>query len=209
MNMDTYSGIYSFKDSSFNNFQFSAVGNAVLSQYNKKNGNSSLYLNGATDCLLADSAKSAFNFSTGDFTIEGWFYTDSPTTYMYLIGPLTGNGLMQIGINIPTSGTQTVGVATTYVAWPLLFTGGASIVKSRWMHFAVCRSGTLNHCFLNGARCGNIISDSTPWNLDRVTIGKSYNGASWAGYLDDFRITKGIARYTSPFQPPTTAFPNS
>ena len=49
--------------------------------------------------------------------------------------------------------------------------------------------------------------------MGRLYIGASdYNSGSseyLTGYIDDLRITKGYARYTATFTPPTAAFPNT
>jgi hypothetical protein len=71
----------------------------------------------------------------------------------------------------------------------------------------VCRyNGTLA-VYINGVRNGTA-SYSTAINCNgNISVGSANNlSASMIGYLDDMRVTKGIARYTSNFTPPTTAF---
>jgi len=198
-----------FIDESSNKVPLEASGNVITKIDNKKFGISSAYFDGTNDLISTPSALSIFDMGTGDFTVECWFYTTSIERYMYICGPLSGNGYAQLGIYVPTSGTQRVAMGTSYVSWPLLFSGSGSSVQSGvWTHLAVCRASGQNHCFLNGVRCGSIISDSTAMNFSRLTIGKSYDGPSWLGYIDEFRLTKGVARYTSDFTPPEKSFQN-
>jgi hypothetical protein len=66
------------------------------------------------------------------------------------------------------------------------------------------------------------VSVGTPYNIGTnsilasnagvVIIGKQNTGAAdtlFVGYIDDFRITKGLARYTTNFTPPTAPLPVS
>jgi hypothetical protein len=69
-----------------------------------------------------------------------------------------------------------------------------------------CRSGSTGRFFVNGTIVGTGVADTSTYSstTGSLFIGRMANGDSpLNGYLDDFRITKGYARYTSNFTPPT------
>jgi hypothetical protein len=83
----------------------------------------------------------------------------------------------------------------------------SSISTSTWYHLAVSRSGTSTKLFVNGVQGGSTYTDSTNYvSTTPSFIGALYDGSSLNGYIDDLRITKGFARYTSNFTAPTAAF---
>ena len=80
-----------------------------------------------------------------------------------------------------------------------------------WNHFAVVRNSGTTTMYINGASAGSF-SDSNNYVSSRIALGAYRTLAtqySFPGYIDGFRITKGVARYTSAFTPPTTAHPTS
>lgn len=179
------------------------VGNAQISTSVKKYGTGSMYFDGAGD-WLALSATPSNSRGTGDFTIEAWIYpTDSSTTKAII-----GNGL--------TAGSfRIVVLATTNTVRFVKSPNTAAIDSSTpcslntWQHIAVVRSGTTATMYLNGVSVGSA-TDSSDYTVDTLIIG-AYNASGsqpWYGYIDDLRITKGQALYTSNFTPPTQAFPN-
>ena len=77
---------------------------------------------------------------------------------------------------------------------------------------ALTWDGTNYRVFLNGTAVITQANSSPPYASNEVIqIGtsKSGSGGSFAmfyqGYMDDIRITNGVARYTSTFTPPTVA----
>jgi hypothetical protein len=81
-----------------------------------------------------------------------------------------------------------------------------------WYHIAVTRSGNTFRTFVNGVvektytSSAAVFSDATiPYNIGRTAYlsGTFY----YNGYIDDLRVTKGYARYTTTFTPPTVAHP--
>ena len=88
------------------------------------------------------------------------------------------------------------------------------MAANTWYHIAVTRSGTTFRSFVNGvvektftSISGAIYFDPTiPYNIGRSAYDPGgyfhYNG-----YMDDFRVTRGYARYTTNFTPPTSALP--
>ena len=181
------------------------VGDAKISTTQSKFGGSSMYFDGTGDYLLT-SPNPNLSFGTSDFTVEMWVYLNSGSAYQYVIGA-TANGGMQIGLNVPISGTPTIAVATANGSWILNFGASITIPSATWRHIAVTRSGSTNRAFINGVQLGSNITDSTNWTFpnNRLQVGATLGAEAFAGYMDDLRITKGYARYTANFTPPTTA----
>jgi hypothetical protein len=80
-------------------------------------------------------------------------------------------------------------------------------VTATWQYIAIARSGTTLKGYVNGS---SVVTTTSTYNFSAVTntyIGSNPSTGSqdFNGYLDDLRITKGYARYTSNFTPPTSA----
>ena len=74
-------------------------------------------------------------------------------------------------------------------------------------HVAVTRSGTTVRLFVNGVVEATATGNSTNFN-ESLTLyigAETGNSLYLNGYIDDLRITKGYARYTSNFTAPTSA----
>lgn len=183
---------------------FETVGNAQISTTQSKWGGSSMYFNGSTGYLKpyypASTNGTNYSFGTGDFTLEFWMYpTSTPANGMIMDGRGSGaSGDMWL-INWVS------GVANWYVAGNLITS--SAISANTWTHLAVCKAGGSTRMFLNGVQTGSTYADSKNYTVGNgwPTIGASYNAVDFfAGYLDDIRITKGVARYTTNFTPPTS-----
>lgn len=184
------------------------VGNTQVSTVQSKFGGSSVYFDGNGDWLDSQST-SEIAIGGGDFTIEAWIYptgisgTDS-VIFDFRNGNPSNNGpLMVIG-----AGT---GNPLVYVAAGSTRITGSGITLNTWSHVAVSRSGTSTRMFLNGTQTGSTYTDTNNYASPvRVRIGADDDGSANAyfiGYIDEFRVTKGVARYTANFTPPTQAFP--
>jgi hypothetical protein len=198
----TNAGIY---DSAAKN-DLQTVGNAQVSTTQAKWGTTSMYFNGSTGYLKpyypAPANGTNFTFGTGDFTIEFWMYPTSQPA----------NGMIMDGRGSGASGDLWLinwvsGVANWYAGAVLI--SSSTISANTWTHLAICRSGTSTKMFLNGTQTGSTYTDTKNYTVGNgwPTIGASYNAVDFfAGYIDDLRITKGYARYTANFTPPTAAF---
>lgn len=197
----TNAGIYD--STAINNL--TTVGTVQASITQVKYGTASMKFNGTTDYLVV-SPNTLNNLGTSDFTIEGWVYLTSGSTYQYFIGA-TANLGMQIGLNVPISGTPTIAVATANGSWILNFGASITISSNTWTHIAVSRSGSTNRAFINGVQLGSNITDSTSWAFPNNTlqVGATLGAQFFSGYIDDLRITRGYARYTATFTPPAAA----
>jgi hypothetical protein len=163
-----------------------------------------LYFDGTGDYLLAPASQNIV-FGTGNFTIECWLY-------------LTATGVDDgIIIENRSSGASTSGFAfnTRGVAGGYkinFYVGGFnitpnSVTYSSWNHIAVTRSSGTVRIFLNGV-IDLTVTINTNLTDSSMTIGQSllYANSNITGYIDDLRITKGVARYTATFTPPSSPF---
>jgi len=189
---------------------WTGVGNAAATG-GAKFGSNALALDGVGD-NIATANSGDFTWGTGDFTIECWVY-NTKSGYQFIMGNNSNtSGNFMLAINVPISGSPQVGFGAASVAWPVQFNNGVAFPQNEWVHLAVCRQGENNYCYINGIQVDTTKTDSRNWvNAAEVRIG-SMSGAATAdfgGLIDDLRITKGVARYTTNFTPPTAAFPDA
>lgn len=181
------------------------VSSAQISTSIYKFGSGSMYFNGTGDYLnFANSQTAVFN--TGSFTIEGWFYfTVNPKQVQYIIDTRSSNTAVPgIAVGTTTTGSLFVSVNNTN-----LFTTSPIILDpNKFYHIAVVSNGTTITLFLNGENVGSGTNgvSLTEQNL-RIGAVSGTAASFFNGYMDEFRITKGVARYTSPFIPPKQALP--
>ena len=209
LHSDGTNGSQTFTDSSSNNFTVTAYGNAQISTSVKKYGSGSLSLASSSDYVIP-SGTSAYAFGSGDFTIEAWIYLNAyPSTYavVYDARPSGGNGAYA-ALYTDTSNIYYYVNTTNAITASL-----STIGTGTWRHLAISRSGTSTKMFVDGVQVGSTYSDTTTYlnPSQRPVIGNGGNAVGtypMNGYIDDLRITKGVARYTANFTPPTAAFPD-
>lgn len=82
----------------------------------------------------------------------------------------------------------------------LLALGGFD--KTAWHHVALSRSGGYLFGFFDGVQIGAAVADTGTITSGALNIGHNNDSSYWAGYIQDFRVTDGVGRYTSGFTPP-------
>lgn len=174
-----------------------------------KYGTGSISFNG-TNSYLSVPNTSTSAFGSNNFTIEFWILASA----------------------IPAAGSVTLfdtRPPSTNGAYPLIYLNNdatirlyvssadritSSVVSSNtWHHVAICRSSGSTKMFLNGTQTGVTYTDATTYLASTTFVAASYGGGASItgflnGYIDELRITKGVARYTENFTAPQQAFPN-
>jgi hypothetical protein len=187
-----------FRDVSSRNRNPAAYGNVAISTAQSKYYGSSAYFDGSDDYLSIGSSND-FSFGTGDFTVEAWVYQTADNTYptLFEIGNhLTSSGIVFI--------TRSGGIAQIYSGG---FYGAASFSLNQWNHLAFVRSSGNLLIFVNGVLGSttafvNNLTD-TSYVVSGVSLSPVSTSSYWfTGYLQDFRIYKGLAKYTANFTPP-------
>ena len=204
-----------FTDSSSNGYASTIwQGTPTTSTTQVKYGSAALSFPGSSSFGPSNSDSSGVAaFGSGDFTIECWIY---PTTTTSQWGVFKRGGSATIGpevfCNVSSnagSGSlnfwySTDGSNSTFVS------GSCSDLANTWTHIAIVRSGSTIAGYVGGAQVFSqaitgSLADQTGY---RFLIGEG-NTSSATGYIDDFRVTKGVARYTGAFTPPAAEFPDS
>lgn len=192
------------------------VGNAQISTSVKKYGSGSIAMTASGDYCKGAQPSIIDDINGGDFTIEFWVNFTSLAADRALISKYGNTAENAGGLGYVLQWTQ----ASSVLRLVLGVGGGTDVVYnfswspsiSTWYHVAVTRSGSSARAFVNGTQIGSTttVSTSDVASPNPVQIGKTHTVAQYLlGYMDDVRITKGYARYTANFTPPTSAFPNN
>ena len=213
---DGVDGAQVFTDDSANGFTVEDNGNVNTDDGQKKFGATSALFDGNGDYLrVLHDVDMAFN---ADFTIDFWVRLNS----IQQSGTTTivrNTFLAKSGYSVPSAWVLLyggkVGDATDKVRFwnnevVVLESATDALTTNRWYHIAVSRSGTTMYLFIDGVLVDtgtNSVNFNAVANLfigkDGVNFGATRDLDGW---MDEIRLTKGVARWTSTFTPPTSAY---
>ena len=158
----------------------------------------------STTGRFRSSDDTEFEFGSGNFTIECWYNAATDTTPSrfifsdYLIYNVpqtqmffdTSAGRVRVALGIGGSETFNQSSILTWVA-------------NQWYHLALVRNGNVYTVYRDGV---SVLSFTQAGTLNTTNQGKFlmgyYNVGTDTTYVQDYRIYKGIAKYTSSFTPP-------
>ena len=179
-------------------------------------GSASIFMDGASpyDYLTIPNPSNRFTFGSGDFTVEGWCYPTSFAKAQILTSMwFPGNAAqcswgVQIGTNGKFNGTFNAST-TTFELTSQAQVGSFNL--NAWNHWACSRIGNVFSCYINGTRAGTgpIVGTNTT-STAALYVGYRESNNNFTGYMDDFRIIKGVGLYSgATITVPTAVFPNS
>lgn len=198
-----------------------AHGNAIFANQAQidtaqfKFGASSLLLDGNNDQIsFTDHAD--WSFGSGEFTVEAWVRFNSIVPVQTVVAHWRDNNNLREWLLDYRGSTETdlrFGYTTTG-ADQTFIQGNWAPSANTWYHVAADRdSGGTLRIYADGVMIASGSANVTFFNsTDELRIGIIHNGTNdFNGWMDELRITKGVARYASDsgYTVPTAAFPRS
>lgn len=172
-------------------------GDAHTHAAEKKFGSASCALDGTGDYLsCANSADFDLGAAgAGNFTMEGWFNFSSTSS---------DRGLISCQQKGSANGWQTYYSGGTIHVWTgsgtdrtISWTPSTGV----WYHIAIVRNSTTITVYVDGISKGTVADGDFSSDGSGFAIGAYNDGGDgpFSGYIDEVRITKGLARYTGNF----------
>jgi len=212
---DGTNGSTTIVDSSPSPKTVTAVGDAQISTAQSKFGGASLAFDGNGDYLSTPATSFQFLHKlTDSWTAESWVYLSSSS--VNTIFDTGGSSATTIGTLLYLNSSlsliaivrQGTGTATTS-------SPNNIVTLNSWHHIALSYDQSAFRLFVDGTLVGSTTFNTQTSNdstQSTLKVGAheygSFLDGFMNGYIDDFRITKGIARYTANFTPPTAPFPD-
>jgi hypothetical protein len=204
LHFDGTNGSTTFTDSSRVAKNFTSTAGAALSTTQFKFGTASLATGGSTSYAFSpNNVGNPFTFGLGDFTIECWLYANSTMANNGIYDGRTTGGTN----NCPCL-SMTSGKIGYFVNGSFRITAGSALTLTTWQHVALCRASGNTKLFIEGTQVGSTYVDANPYlgtNFRPIILNSVATTIGFDGYMDELRVTKGYARYTSNFTPPTAA----
>jgi hypothetical protein len=171
---------------------WTAGGGTISNSETRWGGTTSLNVTGADTTIPC-------SLGTNDWTIEEWTWIDQSTWNNF--GAVFKNGVLADTFDVfyagpngsATSARFRISNSNTAL---LTITGTCTWQDSEWNHVAICRTGDLYSLYVNGERVGNGTQSGRTFNSGNISVEAS---GTTTGYVQDFRITVGTARYNTPY----------
>lgn len=202
LHLNGANGSTTFTDSGPNGNAVTSSGNAQISTAQSKFGEASGLFDGTGD-FLTTASNSGVAFGTADFTIELWVRLNTLTGFTALAATRPDAGGYTDGFGFGIAGG---GELYLYDNGFRVTSPPGSIVTNTWYHVAIVRESSALRIYKNGI---SVATGSSGNNYTRttMTIGANSNSSEpLNGYIDELRVTKGLARYTTTFTPQAEPF---
>jgi hypothetical protein len=209
LNFNGSNGSTTFTDSSPNEMTVTAAGSAAISTAQSKFGGSSVYFSSSAQDYATVASSEVFNFGTGDFTIEGWFFIENFAEYMRVFArgdweSPSAPSQIALELNSGSNGILWLGPTNEQAA-----VSNLGISSNTWHHIALTRSRGTARLFVDGVQRFSGTKNADVVNSDSFYIGTlgglaGQSNVGLNGYVDDFRVLNGIALYTANFTPPAS-----
>lgn len=194
---------------------WTVAGSAQIDTAQSVFGGASLLKSADSDYILLPP-NVGMNFGTGDFTLEFW-HRRAALGARTILGSGQGSydpaASVTLFFNSTYPSAADGAITFVYSATPLavIDSGAFTPAVGDFAHIAItCQSGT-KRMFIDG-QLTDSVTDSYPVDLSAGSgtfLGRSgWSSVGSSGHYDDFRVTKGVARYTANFIPPSAPFPN-
>lgn len=190
----------SFVDSSVNNLSVTPNGDVQLNTTEKQFGSASAYFDGDGDSITISNIPD-FDMAGQSFCFEAWVNPASDAEYS-IFNRCSGEG--EVGFSI-----QRLSGGNILFSFGDSWNAGGNLAVGQWSHLACTYDGTTRRCFINGDLVGS--NSSGLWsNVDTdLTIGDRPSDSRhfyFEGYIDEVRVVRGDAVFTSNFTPSTSAY---
>jgi hypothetical protein len=191
---------------------WAANDNAQISTAQPKIGQASAIFDGSGDSLSTPNSND-FNFRSGNFTIDFYFKSTQSAQYATLlsneanVGTVVGYTVLLNNASANSGDIAFYGVGLGAANGLATSTGGYN--DGNWHHFALVRSGNDFMMFVDGTLSSSIsdtnaLTDSS--GTMYIGINATFVGRDYEGSVDEFRISKGIARWVTDFVPANTPY---
>ena len=204
LHMDGTSGSTTFVDNSPVGYTMTAFGNAQVNTTTVKFGTGSLASDGSGDYLQTDYPSKGFITATAatPWTAELWVYSNAVTPNIRW----NSSSASQFSLGY-YDGVTTADFLLRPITGANLSTTSYAIALGQWVFVTVVNdpATSLMRLYINGVQ----VASQTNKPMTTMAQVSGPSTVSFNGFIDDVRITVGVARYTSNFAPPTAPFPNS
>lgn len=187
---------------------FELWGNTQITTSVSKFGGTSIAFDGNGDFIrlygVAPAGSVDFEFGVSDFTIELWARFNAVDTTAVLVDFRSGaEGLHPTIYSVN-------GQLRYYTNSADRITSGNTFSTNTWYHIALVRYNGVTKLYVDGVAVGSPYTDTNAYASSILTYGIKgigYATEAFNGYIDEPRVTRGVARYVANFTPPTAAFP--
>lgn len=193
------------------NLQFTRVAPAVISTVKSVFGGASFATN-ATGRIHTSSWYEAL-YLPADFTIECFVNASTLSGAGWVATLGEGYGIGYPMWTLARSGSTMYFSSCSADATASVIVGQAfgTVVLNTWHHVAVTRQGNTYRFFFDGILMATVTASATPYRDTNKRFSIGGDNAGWSdrffsGFIDEMRITKGVARYTASFAVPILPF---